>query len=156
MRTAVMAIFTSFAVGCSETVPITAPPKQDGHDHSHDAPITKADVKMPVTFKELVSLIEQCDKEIEAAVGAGKPASAHRALDELDIVLDETMTLAQKAVPEDQLGVVNESRQAIRNAFLEIHQSIDAKEKPDYEANREAIKSAISKLKQSAAPSSSS
>lgn len=156
MRFTLLAVFISFVIGCSQPTPVATPSHDDGHEHkqgeghdlTHDKPITKADVKMPASFVELVSRVEQYRDQIKAAIDAGKPETGHRALDELDIVLGETMSLAQKSVPEDQLATVNESRQSIRNAFLEIHQSIDAKEKPDYAAQEQTIQTAISALKQ--------
>lgn len=158
MRLTLLAGLTSLFIGCSQPAPTAVQSDGDGHDHSHadgldhahDTPITKADVKMPASFGELVVRIEQYRDQIKAAIEVGKPATGHRALDELDIVLAETMSLAQESVPEDKLGTVNEARQSIRNAFLEIHQSIDANEKPDYAAKEQAIDAAIAKLKQSA------
>ena len=123
---------------------------KDGHDHSHDAPLTKADVKLPATYAELVSRVKGYRDEIKTAIEAGKPESAHRAFEELTIVLDEMMTLAQDAVPAERLAAVNEARQSIRNAFLEIHQIIDAKEKLDYAAKEPAIEAAIGTLEESA------
>ena len=162
MRLSLLAALASFVIGCSQSAPTATPIHGDSHDHAqgdkhdhvHDTPITKADVKMPASFAELVSRIEQYRDQIKAAIDAGKPETGHRALDELDIVLDETMSLAQKSVPEDKLAAVNEARQAIRNAFLEIHQSIDAKEKPDYAAKEQAIQTAIATLKEIASPTS--
>jgi hypothetical protein len=155
MRLTLLAALASFMIGCSRPAPTATPTPNEGHDHGHgnghdhvhDTPITKADVKMPASFAELVSRIEQYRDEIKAAIDAGKPESGHRALDELDIVLGEAMSLAQESVPEDQLAAVNEARQSIRNAFLEIHQSIDAKEKPDFAAKEQAIQIAITSLK---------
>ncbi len=103
---------------------------------------------MPTTFGELVTRIEGYNEQIKTAITSGKPETGHRALDELDIVLDETMTLAKSSVTEDQLATVNEARQAIKNAFLELHQSIDAKENPDYAAKEQTIQKAIADLKQ--------
>lgn len=158
MRRALFAILPLFLIGCSPSAPVVAPTPADpdhghaqGQDHSHDVPITKADVKIPATFAELVVRIETYRDQIEAAIEAGKPETGHRALDELDIVLEETMTLAQASVKEEQLAEVNEARQKIKNAFLELHQSIDAKEKPDYASKQPAIQGAIEKLKQFAA-----
>jgi hypothetical protein len=123
---------------------------QDGHEHSHDAPLTKADAKLPATLAELVSRVKGYRDEIETAIAAEKPETAHRAFEELTIVLDETMTLAQDAVPAERLAAVNAARQTIRNAFLEIHQTIDAKEKLDYPAKKPAIEAAIWTLEESA------
>jgi hypothetical protein len=149
VRFALLAVFTSFAIGCSQPAPPTAKTSpDDDRDHSQDVPITKSDVKMPATFDELVSRIEGYNRQIKTAIDAGKPESGHRALDELEIVLAETMTLAQNAVPEERLAIVNDARQTIRNAFRELHQSIDAKEVPDYAAKEKAIQNAISTLKQ--------
>lgn len=156
MRLTLLAALLLFVIGCSRPAPTATPNRSgghdhsqgDGHDHVHDTPITKADVKLPASFAELVSRIERYRDQIKAAIDAGKPETGHRALDELDIVLEETMSLAQKSVPEDKLAAVNEARQAIRNSFLEIHQSIDAKEKPDYAAKEQSIETAIATLKQ--------
>lgn len=155
MRFSLLAVLILSLSGCSPPTPSVKPSHDDGHDHSqgdahdhvHDTPITKADVKMPANFAELVSRIELYRDQIKAAIDAGKPETGHRALDELDIILGEAMSLAEKSVPEDQLGAVNEACQSLRNAFLEIHQSIDANQKPDYSANAQTIEDAIAKLK---------
>lgn len=142
MRFLTFAFCAVFFLGCSKPEPAAKPV----HD-PHDVPITKADVKMPANFVELVSRIESYNQQIKTAIESGKPETGHRALDELDIVLDETMTLAKGSVPEDQLAKVNEARQTIKNSFLELHQSIDAKEKPNYSAKEQAIQKAIDELK---------
>lgn len=134
-------------IGCSQPAPSVVPKHADAHQDPHDVAITKADVKMPSTFKELVTCVEEYNGQIKAAIESGKPETGHRALDELDYVLADTMALAQKSVAEDRLGSVNEERQAIRNAFLEIHQSIDAKETPDYASKEPAIQAAIATIK---------
>ncbi len=163
MRLALFAVLPLFLIGCSPSAPVVTPTPADpdhrhaeGQDHSHDVPITKADVKMPATFAELVVRVEKYRDQIKAAIEAGKPETGHRALDELDIVLEETMTLAQASVKEEQLAAVNEARQKIKNAFLELHQSIDAKEKPDYASKAPEIQNAIESLKQIAASSAKS
>jgi len=58
MRYVLFATAMSFLVGCSQFAPPVAPNHDDGHDHGHDALITKADVKMPGTFAELVSRVD--------------------------------------------------------------------------------------------------
>lgn len=156
MRFLTFIVLASFAIGCSQPAPPALPSPGNGHDHTsangqahvHDVPITKADVKMPASFAELVSRIEKYRDQIKTAIESGKPEGGHRALDELDIVLAETMSLAERSVPEDQMAAVNDARQTIRNAFLELHQSIDAKEIPDYAAKEGAIDAAIVSLKQ--------
>lgn len=165
MRLILMVIFALSVAGCSQPAAPTPPAAtsqengrdhshkddhKDGHDHAHDAPLAKADVKLPANFAELVSRVKGYRDEIETAIAAEKPESAHRAFEELTIVLDETMTLAQDAVPAEQLAAVNEARQTLRNAFLEIHQTIDAKEKLDYPAKKPAIEAAIRTLEESA------
>ena len=165
MRPIPIVILALSVAGCSQ--PAAAPPPatshedghdhshkdddshKDGHDHGHDAPLTKADVKLPATYTDLVSRVKGYRDEIKASIEAGKPASAHRAFEELNIVLDETMNLAKSAVQDERLAAVNEARQTIRNAFLEIHQIIDAKEKLDYAAKEPAIEAAITTLEQS-------
>lgn len=146
MRYSLLLLLALFVSGCSKPASSDKP----AHD-PHDVPITKADVKMPANFSELVTRIEGYNQQIKTAIESGKPETGHRALDELDIVLEETMALAKGAVAEDQLAKVNEARQAIKNSFLELHQSIDAKEKPDYAAKEAAIQKAIADLKQAVA-----
>lgn len=146
MRSVLPALLAVILLGCSKPAPSDKP----AHD-PHDVPITKADVKMPVTFGELVTRIEGYNQQIKTAITSGKPETGHRALDELDIVLEETMTLAKSGVAEDQMATVNEARQAIKNSFFELHQSVDAKEKPDYAAKEQTIQKAINDLKKAAA-----
>lgn len=158
MRLSLFAVLSLSLIGCSPSQPAAKPTPADpdhghveGKEHSHDVQITKADVKLPATFAELVSQIETYRDQIKAAIESGKPETGHRALDELDIVLEETMTLAQASVKEEQLAEVNQARQTIKNAFLELHQSIDAKERPDYASKESVIQIAIESLKRTAA-----
>ncbi len=145
MRSPLLAFLAIFVLGCSKPAPSDKP----AHD-PHDVPITKADVKMPANFEELVTRIEGYNQQIKTAITSGKPETGHRALDELDIVLEETITLAKSGVTEDQLAIVNEARQAIKNSFLELIKASMPK-KARLRRKEQTIQKAIDDLKKAAA-----
>ena len=114
-----------------------------------DVPITEADVKLPATYAEAIPQIKSYRDTIRSAIEAGTPSKAHRALDELDIVLKKLASIARDSgIPKEQWEAVNTSAQELRNLFNKVHSAIDAKLKPDYKAVAEPIDQTIDKLEQ--------
>lgn len=78
MRKAWILHFTSFVVGCSQPATVPPLPKHSEVDHDDELPITKADVKLPATFAELVFRVKGYRDQIKAAIDAGKPSAGLR------------------------------------------------------------------------------
>ncbi len=143
-------------IGCGDTTP-EAPPKPApaapapataGVTDPDDVPITEADVTRPRSFAEAITRIEGFRAVIRDEIAAGRPTKAHRALDELDIVLNWLPGIARDSgVPKDHWEAVNTTAQTIRGLFNQVHSRIDAKQEPDYGAVSVAIEQAITALK---------
>ena len=158
MRTiAMLAAVSLFLVGCGDTnksEPKNKTGKTDRQVHApadpHDVPITEADVKMPSDYNEAVERIKQYRDTIKDKIAAGKPAEAHRALDELDIVLNKLMPITEESrIPESQWRDINLAGKEIRGRFNKIHEAIDAKQAPDYSTHETEIDTAIRTLEMS-------
>jgi hypothetical protein len=114
-----------------------------------DVAITEADVKIPTTYAEALPQIKGYRDTIRTAIEAGTPGNAHRALDELDIVLNKLPTIAKgSGVPKEQWETINTTARELRDSFNQVHSAIDEKREPDYKAVAEQIDQAIVKLEQ--------
>src|SRR4051812_7570033 len=112
-----------------------------------DKPITEADVARPKDFADAVARIKGYRDSIRADVTAGRPSKAHRALDELDIVLNWLPAIARDGgVPKDRWEEVNTTAQRVQELFNKVHSQIDAKQTPDYTAIAEDVDKAIGRL----------
>jgi len=117
-------------------------------DHD-DVAITEADVKLPSTYADALPQIRGYRDTIRTAIEASTPGKAHRALDELDIVLGKLPSIAKDSgVPKEQWESINTAAQDLRNLFNQVHAAIDEKREPDYQAVAEPIEQAIVKLEQ--------
>jgi hypothetical protein len=135
-----------FVLGCGKTEAPQAPPAAPTAD-PHDVPITEADVKLPATYADALPQIKEYRDTIRKEIEAGTPAHAHRALDELDIVLNKLPAIAKDSgVPQEQWEAVNTAAQDLRNLFNQLHAAIDEKREPDYPAVAKPIDEAIEKL----------
>jgi hypothetical protein len=125
------------------------------HD-PEDKPLTdqekqtlKAGIK---DYKDAVAKIKSYRDTIRKETTEGRPARAHRSLDELDLVLEWLPEFAEKSgVPEAKLADVTKSAQRLRDAFNKVHAQIGAGEKPDYPAVADTIESEIKTLENAAA-----
>jgi predicted small lipoprotein YifL len=140
--------------GCGGSTPSDAPssnpdgPAKPAPADPDDVPITEADVARPRDYPDAVARIEGYRDTIRDEIAAGRPAKAHRALDELDIVLNWLPGVARDgAVAKERWEDVNTTAQEIRGLFNQVHSRIDAKQDPDYASVSEAIDRAIEKLK---------
>ncbi|MBI2823218.1 MAG: hypothetical protein HYX69_00850 [Planctomycetia bacterium] len=112
-----------------------------------DVAITEADVDMPANYAAAIPRIAAYRDTIRAAVEAGTPAKAHRALDESDIVLGKLMLIARDSgVPREQWETVNVTARELRDLFHDVHAAIDAKRTPDYASVATPIDEAIKRL----------
>lgn len=113
----------------------------------HDVPITEADVDMPKTYADAIPRIRTYRDTIRAEAQGTTPAKAHRALDELDIVLGKLPTIARDSgVPKEHWETINTSARELRDLFNQVHAAIDEKRTPDYAAVAEPIEQAIERL----------
>ena len=142
--------------GCGGSTPeATAPPAETTPAPSaetatdpDDVPITEADVARPGDYPEAITQIEGYRDTIRDEIAAGRPTKAHRALDELDMVLNWLPEIARDGgVPKEHWEAVNTTAQAIRGLFNQVHSRIDAGEDPDYGSVSESIDRAIESLK---------
>jgi hypothetical protein len=137
-------ITVTLGCGKTETARVPAPTTEN-----EDVAITEADVKIPATYAEALPQIKGYRDTIRDAIAAGTPGKAHRALDELDIVLKKLPSIAKDSgVPAEHWETVNTSAQELRSSFNKVHASIDARLKPDYQPVAEPIDEAIAKLEQ--------
>lgn len=115
-------------------------------DH-HDAPITKADVDMPANYADAVVRIKAYRDAIRTGAGGENPHTAHRPLDELDIVLRELPAMARDSgVPAESLEAVNLAARELRSLFNQVHAAIDESRPPNYSAVAEKVDAAIIRL----------
>ncbi len=75
------------------------------------------------------------------------PFKAHRALDELDKVLEWLPEIAsQSGVAKDNWETVTTNSQELRELFNKVHNNLDNKQPPDYAAVASGIGERITKL----------
>lgn len=112
-----------------------------------DVAITEADVKRPTDFADAVTRIKGYRDSIRDEIAAGRPTKAHRALDELDIVLNWLPEIARDGnVPKERWEAVNTTAQQIQELFNKVHSNIDAKKDPDYASVSKDIDEAVGRL----------
>ena len=135
--------------GCQQSddaAPNSSPAAPAPTDH-HDVPITKADVDMPANYADAVVRIKAYRDAIRTGAGGENPHTAHRPLDELDIVLRELPAIARDSgVPAESLEAVNLAARELRNLFNEVHAAIDESRPPNYSGVAEKVDVAIDRL----------
>jgi hypothetical protein len=125
----------------------TPVPAADPAHDPDDVPITEADVERPADYETAVSRIEGYRDSIRDDLAAGQPTKAHRALDELDIVLDWLPEIARDGgVPRERWEEVNTAAQELRESFNAVHDQIDAGEDPDFDAVAADVEAALARL----------
>jgi hypothetical protein len=113
-----------------------------------DVPIKPEDIAKPKDFADAIARIEGYRNTIRDEIAAGRPTKAHRALDELDVVLERLAAIARDGgIPKERWEEVNTTAQEIRGLFNQVHSRIDAKQEPDYAAISAKVDAAIAKLK---------
>lgn len=147
-------------VGCgqSESPDSAAPSTHDAAHHAagpaddlHDHPLTEEEIatltQETADYEAAVERIEQYQQTIEQKTTAGNPAEAHRALDNLDVVLNRLPDAARDSgVPRAKWREVNETAQELQELFNQIHARIDAGEDPNYASLAEEIDRHIAAL----------
>jgi hypothetical protein len=98
-------------------------------------------------YEDAIAHIRQYQQTIQQEATAGEPAKAHRALDNLDVVLERLPEVARDSgVPRDRWQEVNETAQKLRELFDQVHVRIDAGENPDYQSVADEIDQGIQTL----------
>lgn len=120
------------------------------HAH-HDTPLTADEIALlqeeTAQYRDAVQHIKQYQETIRQETTAGEPAEAHRALDNLDVVLERLPAAARDSgVPKGKWQEVNETAQKLRDLFNQIHANIDAGTDPNYGAVADPIEQGIAKL----------
>ena len=134
-----------------ETPSTTATSTPAEHADPHDVPMTEEEIaqlkKETETWDASIERIQSLKETIEKETTEGEAAKAHRALDQLDVVLESLPEAAQKSnVPKEQWQTVGEAAQKLRDNFNKVHANIDAGQAPDYAAVAGEIDTAISQL----------
>jgi hypothetical protein len=155
-----------FLGGCGDSAPdrVPAPPTTTGGGapagaaktsaDPDDQPITEADVARPKGYADAVARLKGYNESIRGDVAAGRPTKAHRALDELDIVLNWLPGIARDSgVPKEHWEEVNTNAQRLQELFNKVHGQIDAKQKPDYNAIAADVDKVFERLEAAAGPS---
>ena len=149
----------AIAAGCNQPADTTDQPSRpspapaaDGAaaDH-HDVPMTQDEkdaLKAQITSYEVaVDRIKSYRDTIRDRIAEGKPAEAHRSLDELDLVLEWLPATAKDSnIPKEHWETITTSGQTLRDSFNEVHAQIDEGKEPDYEAVEETVDEAVSAL----------
>lgn len=117
----------------------------------NDLPLTDAEIsklKSDVnSYDAAVKRIKAYRDTIRDSIAANKPTEAHRALDELDLVLGWLPQLAKgSGVAKEHWEDVSTSSQTLRDSFNEVHAAIDAKKDPDYKGVADKIDAAVAKI----------
>lgn len=128
-------------LGCDQREPrsqdVSPPQASDEVADHHDHPLTDEEItelrQETAEYETAVEQIQQYQQTIQQKTTAGNPAEAHRALDNVDIVLRQLPEAARDSgVPRGQWQEVNEAAQELQDLFNQIHAKIDAGEDPDY------------------------
>lgn len=125
-------------------------PTEEAHD-PHDVPLSEAEItklkEETANYDDAVARIKEFQGTIQKETTGGEPAKAHRALDNLDVVLERLPEAAQESgVPKEKWQEVNETAQKLRDLFNQVHANIDAGKAPDYAAVADEIDQGISSL----------
>jgi hypothetical protein len=156
-----LAFFLGFVLGCGDAQTDktnggkTAGAKTTGgktaEGDPEDKPLTDAEkqaLKASIKdYQDALAKIKAYRDTIQKETTTGRPALAHRPLDELALVLEWLPEFAKKSgVPEAKLEDLTKSAQKLNDAFDKVHQKIDAGEKPDYAAVSGTIETEIKAL----------
>lgn len=122
-------------VATDAAAPETPAPEVD----PHDVPLTEEEIahikEETAQYEDALKHIRQYQTTIQQETTKGEPAKAHRALDNLDVVLEGLPeAAANSGVPRERWQEVNETAQKLRDLFNQVHANIDAGEAPNYQA----------------------
>lgn len=147
-------VSTGLLAGCgrdsSDTGPARTAEATPQHD-PHDVPLTEEEIAQlkeeTARYEDAIARIKRFQETIQQETTAGDPSKAHRALDNLNVVLERLPEAARDSgVPRNKWQEVNETAQQLRELFDQVHARIDAGEDPDYQAVAGEIDRGIQKL----------
>jgi len=103
----------------------------------HDVPLTEEEKTQlradNESYADAVAHIQSYRDTIATETAGGNPAEAHRALDNLDLVLEWLPEIAQNSgVAKTSWEEVNTTAQQLRDLFNAVHANIDDGKDPDY------------------------
>ncbi len=150
-----VALFT--AIGCEPSSPPAKTPSAAAPSTApvdpHDVPLTAAEITKlredVAKFPDAVARIKSYRETIMAETKDGLPANpfkAHRALDELDRVLEWLPEIASKSVAKENWEAVTTASQELRELFNKVHTNLDSKQAPDYASVAAGIDERVGKL----------
>lgn len=135
------------ADGAAPAGDVPAASTTDATHDPDDVPITESDVERPADYAAAVTKIEGYRDSIRDDIAAGQPTKAHRALDELNIVLDWLPEIARDSgVARERWEEVNTAAQSLRESFNTVHAQIDAGETPNFDIVSADVDAALDRL----------
>ncbi|HVC96678.1 MAG TPA: hypothetical protein VND64_23575 [Pirellulales bacterium] len=149
IRAVALVTCVALVSGCGPAAPAASgvPSQPTTEANGKDVPITDADVKMPEGYAEAVERIDGYCETVRKAIEDGHPHGAHRALDEMDIVLNRLPEIARDGgVPKRHWEQVVVAGEEIRDLLNEIHAAIDDNRAPDYAAVANRVDAALASL----------
>jgi hypothetical protein len=150
------------SIGCEsptppadKSKPSDSPTTSAAPANPHDVPLTEEEIaklRSDVSkYPDAAARIESYRETIVTETKGGLPENpfkAHRALDELDRVLEWLPEIAsQSGVAKENWEAVTISSQELRELFNKVHTNIDNKQPPDYASVASGIDERIAKLK---------
>jgi hypothetical protein len=144
-----LVVCAALTTGCGPVAPaasevVSQPATEAGEE---DVPITEADVKMPTSYAEAVERIDGYCETVRKAIEDDHPHRAHRALDEMDIVLNRLPEIARDGgIPKRHWEQVVVAGEEIRDLLNEIHAAIDENRAADYTAVGDRVNAALTSL----------
>jgi hypothetical protein len=121
----------------------------------HDRPLTEAEKKRlreeTARYGDAVRRLVQLRDVVEAETKAGLPANpleAHRALDQIDLLLQWLPGIARDSgVAKEHWESINTAAGELRELFEKVHLNIDNRSDPDFASVRERIDAKIAQLR---------
>ncbi len=134
-------------VGCSNSPPDS--PVSGGAHQQEEEHLSAEDVPRPENYSAAVSRIGDYCSTIRKALDEKDNLTAHRALDELNFVIEWLPEIAQESnVPKRHWESLNTASQELRELFDAVHMQLDEGNRPDYAAIAPQVDSYMETLSQ--------
>ena len=138
--------FTLLA-GCGNDKKTKAEKKSDSHDVLMTDEEKEQLRRDTATWATAMEHIQSFAETVRTETTGDTPAKAHRALDELEFVLDRLPKIAEESnFSNEDLTTIGALTKQLRAAFNTVHTNIDNGKAPDYETVAEDIESAMEKM----------
>ncbi len=123
----------------------------DHHDHEEESPFDESKVVVPPRYGDAVERIAALSSDMDRLIRAGDLCHAHPTLDELDLVLQRLMPVAQQDnVPRKRWEGINLAARQLRLTLNEIHEALDEHRDPELSKRAGEIDRALSALRSAA------